>query len=178
MGKKVCISLLVFSTMVTSVLLWDLIITTNEIQDAAIEGLRGLSQAYHGMARYYLDGENDEQRILIWNKTLHNQVLMMLPIRGRILFREGQDSIVRSLRQQADVLYDFVYIEGSGGTPELNMAFKQEMSEGLLLLATNINQYINDRSQQSREAIISRVEANIEIHRRWLKGKKEARGNS
>ena len=58
------------------------------------------------------------------------------------------------------------------------MAFKQEMSEGLLLLATNINQYINDRRQQSREAIISRVEANLEIHRRWLKGKKETRGNS
>ncbi|MDP3486916.1 MAG: hypothetical protein Q8S19_03150, partial [Bacillota bacterium] len=76
MAKKLCISLLVFSSIVTSVLLWDLIITTKEIQDAAMEGLKGLSQAYHGMARYYLDGENDEQRILIWNKTLHNQVLI------------------------------------------------------------------------------------------------------
>lgn len=172
MAKKVCIIILALSTMVTLVLLWDLIITTNQIQNTVMEGLKGLSQAYHGMARYYLDGENDEQRILIWNKTLHNQVLMMLPIRGRVLFSEGQDSIVRSLWQQANVLYDYVYIEGSGGTPELNMAFKQEMSEGLLLLATNINQYINDRSQQSREAIISRVEANIEVHRRWMKGKR------
>lgn len=172
MAKKVCISLLAILTIVTLVLLWNLIITTKEMQNAEMEGLKGLGQAYYGMASYYLDGENDEQRILILNKTLHNQVLMMLPIRETNVFRGGQDSLINALRQQSEALYDLVYIEGSGGTPDLNIAFKQEMAEGLLLLSANINQYVSDRTQQSREAIISRAEANIEIHRRWMQEKR------
>ena len=178
MAKKVCISLLAVLAMVTVVLLWNSIITTSEMKDAQIEGLKGLSQAYYEMARYYLDGENDQQRILSLNN-LHVHILLMLPIRERNVFRGGQDRILYALRQQSEALYDLVHIEGRGGTPELNTVFKQEMAESLLLLSLDIAQYVyvrdvSDRSQQSREAIISRAEVNIEIHRRWKEDKSDS----